>query len=294
MNIVILGGCGYIGSYLAQVLRPHHWTDSVDLGWFGDVTSDNVKGDFRDLSQSFFDAYDVVILVAAHSSVPMCNSDVLGAFRNNVANFVELTRKLTRQKLIYASSSCVYVATGERAATEEEALCPTDSLSFTKTSIDHYIKLTGIEYYGLRFGSVNGWSPNFRPDLMINSMTKNALNGGLVRVSNGHCHRPILGMSDLGRAVWAVIEGGDHRGIYNVSSFNGQIGQIGEAVSSFTGAPLVRDPDSFTYDFCIDASKFETTYNFKFTDTVESIVTTIKTNHHNLKDTMRKREVSYV
>jgi nucleoside-diphosphate-sugar epimerase len=287
-RILITGGCGYIGSALYHRLNMYHTVDTVDLEWFGNFTNkDNYKKDFGELSVDFLDGYDVIVHVAANSSVPLCK-DVKDAFDNNVTKFIDLVSKLKKQKFIYASSSCVYVTSDDREKIEEDILTPLDGLTLTKTTIDQYMPLTDIEYYGLRFGSVNGWSPNMRLDLMINAMSLSASMDKKVNVMNGHAHRPILSINDLCRAVETIIAGPDKRGIYNLASVNHNILDIGKKVGAHLNVPVIDKGNNFTYDFSISSEKFMNTFDFTFRDTVESIVDTIITGPYNLK--WQKRE----
>ncbi len=274
MRVLLIGGWGYLGSYLHEfLLLRGHSPVVVDLGWFSRGPGEGLCADYRTLTRDFLGDFDAVILTAAHSSVPMCQSDPFGAFRNNVGNFIELLSRLRGQKLLYASSSCVYVNTGASLASETTPTGqPCDHLTLTKTVIDMAVQQSDVEFYGLRLGSVNGHAPNLRTDLMINAMTQSAIETGSVTVSNGQCHRPILGTADLGRAVAAILEGPDRRGIYNLASFNSSIGEIGTRVAAQTGATVQRGPDSFTYDFCLATDTFVRTYAFAFSETVETIV----------------------
>ena len=52
------------------------------------------------------------------------------------------------------------------------------------------------QWYGLRFGTVNGFSRNFRSELMLNSMSRSAIDDGVVRMSNSNIHRAILSLSE--------------------------------------------------------------------------------------------------
>ncbi len=298
-NVLLIGGCGYIGSYLSGVLSGEdgYAVESVDLEWFGNPARDqNACRDFCSLPREYIRSFDVVVLTAAHSSVPLCEGDRYGAFKNNVDNFIGLASKMNRhQKLIYASSSCVYVDSQGRAADEGDLLRPVDILSYTKTAIDQFAPLTGVEYYGLRFGSVAGWAPNLRADLMVNAMTLAALQGNSLTACNRHCHRPILGTGDLGRAVRAVIDcDRDQRGIYNVASFNATIGEVATAVGRHLMAEVNEGPDSRTYDFCIDTAKFQRAFGFEFDDTLASIVDGIVTRRGTLKTQNRSRNTLYV
>jgi nucleoside-diphosphate-sugar epimerase len=281
-KILLIGGCGYIGSALYEKLNKKYQLDTVDLEWFGNFTNTkNIKEDFVNLTEEFLDRYDVIVFTAANSSVPLCK-DVFDTFDNNVAKFVSLVKKLNKQKFIYASSSCVYVTSDNTEKVETDELNPLDGLTLSKTTIDHFMNLTNIEYYGLRFGSVNGWAPNMRLDLMLNAMTISAKENSEVNVFNGHAHRPILSINDLCRAVETIIEcKEDNRGIYNVASFNNNIMDIGKNIADYIGVKINDNGKNFTYDFKISSEKFIKQFDFKFTDTIQTIVESILSNSHN-------------
>jgi nucleoside-diphosphate-sugar epimerase len=273
MRVLICGGVGYIGSAVLEYLRSREYAvDTVDLEWFGNaVNARNSVRDYGSLTRSELEHYDVVILTAAHSSVGMCRRDPYGAFRNNVANFVNLLSRLRRQRLIYASSSCVYQGSGSALAREEQTeFRPCDHLTLTKTAIDHYAMLSDVEFYGLRFGSVNGSSPNFRGDLMVNGMVTAAMREGVVRVANGEMHRPILAMQDLVRAIEAILMAPSAPGIYNVASLNARIDAVGETVSR-----LVHYETGPTYDFSMSTERFQTTFRWGPRETLSTIVGSI-------------------
>lgn len=288
-NILIIGGCGYIGSALFQTFADKHHVTTVDLEWFGNFNNpSNIKVDFGSLTSVFLDEFDVVILVAANSSVPLC-ADLFDTFDNNVTKFAHLVKRLKKQKFIYASSSCVYVTSDGSPKVETDPLGPIDGLTLTKTTIDGMMPLTHVEYYGLRLGSVAGWSPNMRLDLMVNAMTISGLYKHEVNVFNAHAHRPMLAMSDLCRAVETIVEcPEDRRGIYNLASVNHNIGDVGRKVADHLGVPLVDKGSNFTYDFQISSEKFKQTFDFRFEGTVENMSESIAAHPYNL--TWKKRE----
>jgi nucleoside-diphosphate-sugar epimerase len=167
----------------------------------------------------------------------------------------------------------------------------------SKYEIDSYVKLfEGCEYYGLRFGTVNGPSPNFRTDIMINAMYVSALNNKHIRINNPHIRRPILGIKDLGRAVLSIIKNGTDakRGIYNLASFNSTVELIGRHVSDYMDVPLEFTPDSpNVYDFAISTKKFEQAFDFTFQETVKTIITDIRQQHEHLRFTHRNKIIPY-
>ena len=186
MKILLLGGCGYVGSALNNYLKNHEITN-VDLNWFSDIAFGNtISVDYRDEALiPIIRESDVVILLAGHSSVKMCD-DRLSSYYNNVRNFVELTNRLTpKQKFIYASSSSVYGNTNSSEIAEDNVdFSPINYYDMTKLHIDHIAQLSGLDYYGLRFGTVNGPAPHVRSDVMINAMTNTAMTKGEIHVFN--------------------------------------------------------------------------------------------------------------
>lgn len=281
MNILLIGGCGYIGIALFSRFRDKHEVRSCDLNLFGCNNSMNWVCNYNKLEKDQIENFDVIILTAAHSSVPMCNEDHAGALQNNVYNFMNFVQKLnSNQKFIYAGSSCVYLKSDISGSVETDSLYPNDMLSFSKTTIDQYMQaFNPCEYYGLRFGSVNGWSENFRTDLMINSMTKDAIRFRELTISNGNNYRPILGIKDLVNAVEKIVlSKEDKRGIYNLASFNTNIREVGHAVADIMECNINELPGTGSYDFCINSDKFKKAYNFEFCENLDSIVTSIKDN----------------
>jgi len=282
MSILLIGGCGYIGSQLFLSLKENYNVDTVDIETYGNfLGNDNHKHDFRELSKNFLSNYKCVILLAGHSSVPMCKDARLLSFKNNIQNFVEILDKLTDQKFIYASSSSVYGSTQNLAVTENWAgFVPQTYYDLTKQVIDYYASLSNINYYALRFGTVNGFSPNLRVDLMINKMYETAINTGTIRIYNKNIYRPILGIKDLCRAVETIITNKeDVPGIYNVASFNSTVGEIASTIANVLPNTSVVDMgETPTYNFSIDTTKFETTFGFSFHETIETIVTSLRDN----------------
>jgi len=164
MNILLIGGCGYIGSALYDKLKKSYNVTSVDLEWFGNPGVDNYQFDYKTLSRELSE-FKTIVLMAGHSSAKMCETDSLSTLNNNVVNFVGLLSKLDKShKLIYASSSSVYGnASGEVDELNTEC-SPVNYYDWSKKQIDIYAQMSNVEYYGLRFGTVCGVSPNLRVD----------------------------------------------------------------------------------------------------------------------------------
>jgi|TARA_R110001606_G_scaffold48938_2_gene123868 nucleoside-diphosphate-sugar epimerase len=302
MKVLIIGGCGYTGTAITEYLENKYNITSVDLEWFG-TTKDNINLDYKDLTQEFLDKFSVVILLAGHSSVKMCD-DRLSSYYNNVRNFVELTNKLSTQKFIYASSSSVYGNTKSTEISEENVdFSPINYYDMTKLHIDHIAQLSGLEYYGLRFGTVNGPAPHIRTDVMINAMSNTANEKGEIHVFNADTKRSILGINDLCRAMETIIEGHANPGIFNLASFTSTAGEIADVVGEVAGVPVINKDtptvitneklEKKTYNFGVTTTKFENTFNFKFTDTLKSIATETVDGIADCRATTRSNTITY-
>lgn len=304
-KVLLLGSSGYIGSYLKNKLE--YEITPIDLEWFDKNNSKQI--DYNSINESDISEHDVIILLAAHSSVKMCQGDYLDAFNNNVLNFLNLLNKIKsvnkRIKFIYASSSSVYGATGNLVVNEEyKSFIPHNNYDITKHINDVYAEFSGVEYYGLRFGTVNGYSPIMRSDIMINSMTTSALNNKKIELYVKDTIRPILGIEDLFRAIVTIIEEPkDLRGHYNLASFNSTSEKIAISVSKITGTEIIemdtpnKNPqnklESKNYNFSIDCSKFINTFNFEFKETIESITRSIVDNFNKITLTRRDNIKKY-
>lgn len=306
MKILIIGGCGYVGSALNNYLKNHEITN-VDLNWFSDITFGNsISVDYRDEALTpIIRESEVVILLAGHSSVKMCD-DRLSSYYNNVRNFVELTNRLTpKQKFIYASSSSVYGNTNASEIAEDNVdFSPINYYDMTKLHIDHIAQLSGLDYYGLRFGTVNGPAPHVRSDVMINAMTNTAMTKGEIHVFNADTKRSILGIKDLVKAIEKIIDSKEsYPGIYNLASFTSTSGEIAEAVGLVNGVPVInKDEPSVitneklekkTYNFGVTTQKFQDTFDFQFEATVESISQDMKDQYEDCTKTNRSQPIHY-
>lgn len=282
-SILVIGGNGYIGSRLVYDLQSMYHLDIVDICWFGKNLVDSFQEDYKNLTKEYLSKFDTIILLAGHSSVKMCNGTINSSWNNNVLNFINLVEKLDKeQTLIYASSGSLY-GVNDKIQTEDDVIKfkPINSYDLTKYSLDlnaHKFINQGYKIIGLRFGTVNGWSPHIREELMINSMTKNSIEHNQLLVNNIQINRPILGISDLTRAIVSIVDN-PKSGIYNLASFCDNVDNISQTISNITGSKINYTADTANnYDFNFSVYKFEQTYNFKFQDSTTSLVNEIITN----------------
>lgn len=274
MKNLVIGGNGYIGSALCQKIDA----DSVDLCLFGKDLgfSEVINYDLIDIEE-----YKNIILLAGHSSVQMCEYNKKNAWKNNVDYFYNLCEKLREEQLlVYASSASVY---GQKVNICDESdinLNPINHYDLTKVTIDiiaNKFISNGKNIIGLRFGTVNGYSPNTRSDLMINAMVHSYKTNGYIQTSNDWIKRPILGIDDLVSAVIRILEYPKiYSGQYNLCSFNSTVSEIVNTVSNALNCEIVRNKNqSKVYDFEISNLKFQNFYDFEFKSTISSIISSM-------------------
>lgn len=297
-KILVIGGLGYCGTALVDYLCDSHCINShcitvVDREDYNNNVLKNKKvnyiyGKYQNLPETFFQDFTDIILLAGQGSVSN-SKNILNVIDNNIKNFAWLTSILTKnQKLIYASSSSVYGRTDNKEVSEkllgEQAYQPYNYYDWSKQNIDQICEFSdNLHFYGLRFGTVNGFSKNLRNDVMINSMCFNAKNNGKIFVSKNDVNRPILGINDLCKAILTIIYNGtfEKSGLYNLNSFNSGLHTIANNVSKICKVDLEEINQSNqiinfklqtkSYDFKIDSSKFINIFDFTFEDTLESI-----------------------
>jgi UDP-glucose 4-epimerase len=274
MRIVVTGAAGYVGSALMEALKGR---EVVGVDWSGDEWRTDYPLYRRDYGlfpySDFIRRFDVVIHLAAHSSVKACVDDPQGAWENNVTNFHHLLRCVRPTAvLIYASSASVYNGLAGQASEDAALLPPAALYDATKRTMDDLARLSGLRAYGLRFGTISGPSPQMRPELLINAMTRSAIERGHVTVQNGAARRSVAGISDVAGAILALLDGKAEPGVYNVASAHGTIESIGREVAYHCGVPCLIDPrPTPCYDFQMSTAKLEAT-GWRPQATVASIV----------------------
>ncbi|KAF4737060.1 hypothetical protein FOZ62_006634, partial [Perkinsus olseni] len=191
LRVIIYGGGGFIGSRLALYL--HHQGCHVTV-----VDHDNsqillaLKGagieeieytsrDDCDYEKQCADK-DVAILMAGNPSVRSCTT-AFGAISNSVYNLSRFlsAKRPEGQVVIYASSSSVYGDTTGMVDEDYSEYRGHNYYDICKKSMDlvsqYYISHRGSKdkIYGVRMGTVCGWSLNLRSDVMVNAMAYSAL-----------------------------------------------------------------------------------------------------------------------
>jgi nucleoside-diphosphate-sugar epimerase len=285
-KILLLGGNGYIGSRLYDhLLSLNYDITNIDICWYKQIYKETIVTDYDSLTKEYLQQFSHIILLAGHSIIAMCKT--LGpCFENNVSKYIRLIEKLNdSQILIYSSSAAVY---GSNDNLVDESYPITDAINFydyTKICNEQITNLyPNKKIVGLRFGSVGGFSKNIRNENLLNSLSINAFKNNKISVSNPNMMRSILEIKDLCRAMVYLIDGGDPKNkVYNWTSVNGKILDLGNSIQKITGCELeVNNLFHTNYSFNCSNKLFEQDYNFKFEGTIQSIYDDIINNYDNI------------
>ena len=241
MRILAAGGAGYIGSRLIPVLLEHGYeVDVVDMLWFGNHLPEDVNVFQRDLFKCQPDDlkdYDQVIFLAGLSNDPMAEFDPSMNFIFNGAlpSYVAfIAKRAGVKRFIYASSCSVYGYTVNELYDEDSPVTCGYPYGISKLQGERgVLQLQDKDFsvIAMRQGTVCGYSPRMRMDLIVNTMFKFAVTEREITVNNPSIWRPILDIRDAATAYLRAIQA-DYSlsGVYNIASGNYTVGQVGDMV----------------------------------------------------------------
>ena len=278
MNVLLIGSNGYVGSKVYEMLKQKDIKfTAIDnlIRPSENIVDGMIIESYNNLNLKFINEFTDCIFLGGHSSVQMSIDDQSGAFQNNFIDLIKFREKF-KGRFMYASSGSVYSRKIPEICNEESpTMVPYNMYDYTKIAFDNYLQMSKLKGIGLRFGTVNGWSKRIRNDLMINYMYQNALNKKNITALNLKYFRPILFIDDLVEGIHKILKSNLDDGIYNMCSFNSTIEEISFEVSQLMNVKLLKEEGNGTYNFMMDNSKFEESFNFKFTGSVEKIITSL-------------------
>ncbi|HEX3663624.1 MAG TPA: SDR family oxidoreductase [Acidobacteriaceae bacterium] len=241
MHILIAGGAGYVGSALIpKLLDRGYKVDVVDLFWFGNNLPEEVgvlEKDIFDLQVSDLSGFDQVIFLAGLSNDPMADFSPAKNFVFNAsapAYLAYIAKKAKVRRYIYASSCSVYGYTENQLFDEDSPVSSSYPYGISKLQGEKAVtQMVSPEFsvIALRKGTVSGYSPRMRFDLLVNTMFKCAMQEGVIHVTDPAIWRPFLAIEDATMAYTRAIEANDSlSGIFNIASGNHTVGEVADLV----------------------------------------------------------------
>jgi nucleoside-diphosphate-sugar epimerase len=196
-----------------------------------------IRRDLLDCKEEDLKGYEQVVFLAGLSNDPMAEFDPCGNFLSNGAlpsYLAYIAKRSGVKRFIYGSSCSVYGYTVNQMYDEESPVTCGYPYGISKLQGERgVLQLQDRDFsvIALRKGTVCGYSPRMRMDLIVNTMFKSAMTQRLVTVNNASIWRPILDIRDAAMAYLRAIQA-DYsiNGVYNVGSGNYTVGHVGDMV----------------------------------------------------------------
>lgn len=249
MKVLIAGGAGYLGSLLVPHLMERGYEVTVvDLLWFGNRLPVGVRlleKDVLDLTEDEVAGHDQAIFLAGVSNDPMAEYSPSKNFVYNgaaPAYLAYLAQQTGVRRFVYGSSCSIYGYSTDALCAEDEPTVCHYPYGISKLQGERACLQLGDERFSvisLRKGTICGWSPRMRLDLVINTMFRTALADGRITVRNPAIWRPVLAIRDAVAAYVRALEAApDVSGVFNVASDNYTVGELGDRVKEAVEARL--------------------------------------------------------
>ncbi len=263
-SILLVGGCGYIGSYLYQRLHQAGFDVTVvdNLMRGNPLGIAVIEDDYANLTSEFLKSFDAVLWFAGHSSVGQSIVDPHGAIANNCLNLFSFAKRLSADtKLIYASSASLYSAKeGPVQAAREDSLTTIpaqNAYDISKFAFDYLAEHFLPNYFALRMGTLSGHSPNLRAELVFNAMNIAAVRTGELRLRNPESFRTILFLSDLWSLIFKLLTTQQQPGVYNAGSMSFKMAELAQGIAETWGSKIICEEQSETYSFLLDTTRMK-------------------------------------
>jgi len=301
MKILIAGGAGYIGSALIPRLQERGYiVDVIDLLWFGNHLPADVRvmqKDIFELHEDELKEYKEVIFLAGLSNDPMAEYAPAKNFVYNASSpsyLAYIAKRAGVRKFIYASSCSVYGYTVNELYDETAPAVSNYPYGISKLQGEEGVLKMADKNFSVicfRKGTVSGYSPRMRLDLIVNTMFKTAVQNGVITVNNPSIWRPILSIEDAISAYIRGIESADGiTGVFNLSSGNYTVGEVAdlvkEAVETKMGKQVklnIKSINDFR-NYKVTNDKAVTTLSFKPKHDVTAILNNLIANVDKFKD----------
>ncbi len=301
MRLLIAGGAGYVGSVLIpRLIERGYKVDVVDLFWFGNHLPRQagiLNKDIFHLTVEDLEPYDQVIFLAGLSNDPMAEYSPSKNFIFNAAApaYLGYIAKIAKVKrYIYACSCSVYGYTENELYDETRAVSSSYPYGISKLQGEQAVMQLVDDKFSvisLRKGTISGYSPRMRLDLIINTMFKTAMRDRTITVNNPSIWRPILSIEDAATAYIRAVETNQKIfGIFNIASGNYTVGEVADLIKSAVEERLslrislcIKHIQDFR-NYKVSVEKAANVLSFHATGNVKSIVGNLIDNREQFQD----------
>ena len=268
MNILVVGGAGYVGGGIVDKLQQKHQVTVYDSLIYENEFRKNVNfiyGDIRDYSKlnKILKQYDAVVWLAALVGDGACSINPTLTYEINSESVKNLVANF-KGKIIFFSTCSVYGAQ-EGVLNEESEVNPLSEYAKSKLVAEEI--LTNSDAIVFRLGTLFGIGDEFsriRLDLVVNVLVTKALIDNKMSVFGGEQWRPLLHVKDVANAVDHTIES-SLKGVYNLHYKNFKISEIADLIKErISNVEIVTTPLPFqdARNYQVSSEKLKLASNF--------------------------------
>jgi len=268
MNILVVGGAGYVGGGIVDKLQQKHQVTVYDSLIYENEFRKNVNfiyGDIRDYSKlnKTLKQYDAVVWLAALVGDGACSINPTLTYEINSESVKNLVANF-KGKIIFFSTCSVYGAQ-EGVLNEESEVNPLSEYAKSKLVAEDI--LTNSDAIVFRLGTLFGIGDEFsriRLDLVVNVLVTKALIDNKMSVFGGEQWRPLLHVKDVANAVDHTIES-SLKGVYNLHYKNFKISEIADLIKErISNVEIVTTPLPFqdARNYQVSSEKLKLASNF--------------------------------
>ncbi len=263
MRVLVTGGAGYIGVVLCrQLLAAGHRPVVLDRLFWGrkplaGLEVEIIAGDLRDFDDRWLDGIDGVCHLAGLSNDPTAEYNTAANWQMNALGTERLVAACKArgiERFTFASSASIYDSESSAAESmrspvmcdETTLVVPRGAYSLSKKYAEDVVLRAADDAFApviFRQGTVYGYSPRMRYDLVVNTFVKDAIvRRKLFLHGGGWMWRPLVDVEDVAAVhVLALSAPLDRvRGqIFNVLEENYQVRQLAMLVA---GSLSLVDP----------------------------------------------------
>jgi len=255
MKVLVTGGGGYIGCVVVKELLHRGYSVKVfDKFYFGkeplsdlEKRIEIVQGDIREFDPEILNDVEAVVHLAAFSNDPMAEFNPKANFKINALGTEKIGQACVEKgirRLTYASTASIYdrgLFAGDELQDENSKVEPRASYAVSKYIGEQKLLELGDKNKDfcpviLRQGTVYGYSPRMRYDLVVNTFVKSAFTTGRLTVfCGGRMWRPLVDVKDVARAHITCLEAPEEKvknQIFNVAYGNYQIIDLAHRVKT--------------------------------------------------------------
>jgi UDP-glucose 4-epimerase len=273
INILVVGGAGYIGSHMVK--------DLLKAG-YGVITLDDFSTGHRELLpggklfegnlgdtkllNKIFSKHQIsaVMHFAAYSLVGDSMQNPLAYYRNNIAGTIELLAGMVRHNVkyfIFSSSAAVYGEPLEIPIIEDHPCKPTNPYGATKVAVEQLLNdcdyAHGLESASLRYFNAAGADESceigelHEPETHLIPLLLKAASGEQKNIKifgtdypthDGTCIRDYVHVSDLAQAHLLALEAllsGEGSSVYNLGNSKGHsVREVIELAGKISGKTI--------------------------------------------------------